>query len=170
MNIQTIEELHKQTTDAFFPVLIDIMHDDIFWDSESFSTGLYENGHLRLINDPRGVEFEGKTYLPSGFSFSEPSDDGKGVGQASIVINAVDERILQLIENISSKPVAQIQTGFERINENELFFVPLQRYSFQLLSVDLEKPNAKWKLSQEPLYSLNAPRDLATSLRCPSAN
>lgn len=165
-----VEELHKQHADISLPVLIDILHDDIFWSAESLSSGLYENGHLRLINDARGVEFDGKTYLPAAFSYTPPQENGNGTGQASLTINAVDETILQIIENITSKPVAQIQTGFERLNEDELMFVPLQKQSFLLSSVDVEKPSAKWKLEKDPYFSLNIPRDLATAMRCPSAN
>jgi hypothetical protein len=166
----TIEELHSRHTDGTFPVLIDVQHDYILWSKEMLDSGKYENGHLRLINDPRGVVYQGFYYSPAAFVFSPPSDDGKVEGNASITVSAIDATMYKIIQNMTSPAVAHITTVFEKVSLNEVVFTPIQSIVMEMRAVEWDKLTAKWKLNKDPVLSLNIPRDLGTVQRCPSAN
>lgn len=168
METNVLEELHKRHSSGSFPVLIDIYHDRILWDSASLKKG-FENGHLRIINDTRGVVYKGKTYLPSVFSYSPPSEDGKAEASASITVSAVDRKMLTVIENMHGSGTATITTIFEKISVNEVVFTPIKTVVFETGNVEWDKLTAKWKLSRDPITVLNVPRDIGTKQRCPSA-
>ena len=169
MNLQTIEELHKRNSDSSYPVMIDVQHDYIIWSKKLLETGQYENGHLRLINDTRGVLYQGKYYFPSSFSYTPPTDEGKAETKASISISAIDSSIRTIINNITSGATATITTVFEKVSLNEVVFYPIRSVVFSMGDIDYDKLRAKWNLFSDNVLSLNIPRVLGTIQRCPSA-
>lgn len=169
----TIEELLGQNTDGSIPVLIDIQHDDITWsENTSDYTGDQENGHLRLINANFPVMYKGDSgtahrYMPSVFKFTLPSENGKEVGSTSITISAIDQRVIEVIRSVSTKPKAVIEAFFMR-SDDTIMFSRLYRYEFEMNSVSWDGVSAKWNLVFDPAMQLNVPRDLATQARCPA--
>ena len=166
----TVEELLKPQTDGTIPVLIDIRHEDIVWaENTKEYSGDQENGHLRLINANYPVMYNGHKYMPSVFSFTMPSEDGRKVGSTNITISAIDKRIIEIIRSVSTKPKAVIEAFFTR-QGNEVLFSKLYKYEFEMDSVSWNGVSAKWTLIFDPTMQLNVPRDLATQSRCPSVN
>lgn len=163
----TLEELFKNEQPGSVPILMDIQHDRFIWqDGNPYNQ---ENGHFRVINDTRGVKFNGKTYVPMSFSFEAPSEDGKTTGSASVTISAVDRRIIEIIEKIDTPPECEIEAYFEKIDENRVKFTRLFGYKLKMGSVVFDKLTARWNLVFSSLLQLNIPRDVGTEIRCPAA-
>ena len=168
----TLEELFKESTDGSIPVLMDIEHEGINWGETNRDDGTkgdleQENGHLRLINANYSVKYEGKRYLPSYFSFTMPSEDGKTIGQTSVTISAIDQRIINIIRSIEDKPKATFVALFAR-NDRTVTFSKLYKYTFEMGSVTWDGVSAKWNLVFDPAMQLQVPRDKATPMRCPA--
>lgn len=163
----TIKELFDNPSDGNIPVLLDIQHEGIVWTDNSNEQ---ENGHLRLINNNVQVVYQGKTYLPAAFSFTLPEEDGKKVGDTSISITAIDQRIINLIRSINSKPRCTFDAFYTKYNETQLMFQKLYHYNFEMDSVTWDGITAKWKLIFDPAMKLKIPVDVATINRCPSVN
>lgn len=160
----TLEELFSSNTSGTFPVLVDVRHDALKWDDDTYEQ---EDGHLRLINDQTAVRFGGKKYLPSYFSFTMPQEDGTKIGQTSITISAVDQRIIELIRSIKTRPILVIEALFAKPSENTFAFSRIYHYEFEAKSVNWDDTTAKWDLVFDPTGQMNIPKDLGTMTRCP---
>lgn len=160
----TLQELFAQDTDGNIPILLDIQSDEIFWEDQA-----QENGHLRVVNNNVAVMFEGKKYLPAFFSFDQPSEDGTKVGDTSITISAIDQRVIEIIRSITQKPIAVIDALFTRIDDAKIMFSKLYHYRFQMSDVTWDGVSAKWKLTFDPAMALNVPVDEAIETRVPAA-
>lgn len=163
VEVATIEELFSSSTDGSIPVLLDIEHQDIIWQDADLEQ---DNGHLRLINAPYSVRYEGKKYLPSYFEFSMPSEDGKTISSTSVTISAIDQRIISVIRSVNDKPTVTFHAFFTK-KDNLITFSKLFKYKFQMDSVSWNGISAKWNLIFDPTMQLQVPRDVGTSLRCP---
>lgn len=171
---ETLEELFSKDTDGSIPVLMDIEHEDINWGNIKDKDGSLgdleqENGHLRLINASYSVKYQGKKYLPAYFAFTMPSEDGKTVGQTSVTISAIDQRIIKIIRSIENKPTVTFVALFSR-KDSTVSFSKLYKYSFEMDSVTWDGVSAKWNLIFDPAMQLQVPRDKATNIRCPSVS
>lgn len=166
-NIQTttLAELFDRASDGNIPVLVDIQHEGIIWADDEPEQ---ENGHLRLVNNNAKVKYNGKTYYPAYFSFRLPSEDGQKVGNTSVTISAIDQRVIELIRSIGSMPRCVFEAFYSRINGTQIAFSRLYHYEFLMDSVVWDGVTAKWNLVFDPAMQLNVPRDLATVNRCPS--
>lgn len=162
----TLEELFSQDTDGCIPVLMDIQHDSIVWSDNSQEQ---ENGHLRIVNNSIPVYFEGKKYSPAYFSFELPSEDGKTIGNSTVTISAIDQRVIEVIRSITENPKAVITAAFSKISDTEIIFSKLYRYEFEMGSVTWDGVSAKWGLTFDPAMGRNIPADLASKARCPAA-
>lgn len=168
MEKEVIEELHKRNSSGSLPILIDVQHDKIVWGQKYLQTGKYENGHIRLINDTRGVIYKGQWYFPSAFNYSAPSDDGKIEAKASVTVTAIDKSFRTTIDNMDEGGTATITTVFEKISTDEVVFTPIKTLVFEISDVTWDKLTAKWTLARDPVSTINIPRDLGTIQRCPS--
>ena len=160
----TIEELFTSCTDGSIPVLIDVKHDALTWEDEQYEQ---EDGHLRLINSPTSVRYEGHKYLPSFFSFTIPQEDGQKVGKTSVVISAIDQRVVQLIRSIKTKPRMTIVALFAKPTETSFAFSKVFHYEFEASNASWDDSTAKWDLVFDPITQMNVPKDLGTKTRCP---
>lgn len=167
-NIESIalEELFSQNSDGNIPILLDIEHEDIVWDKDTF--GQF-NGHLRLVNNNVAVMYEGKKYLPSSFSFEIPGEDGATVASTNITISAIDQRIIEVIRSISSKPKANIVAAFTSIDDTKIIFSKLFHYTFEMSNCTWDGVTARWTLTFDPAMLQNIPVDKASAARCPAA-
>lgn len=167
----TLKELFASTTDGTFPILIDIQSDQIVWNysgNESDYRHRQENHHLRLINSNAAVVCNGYLYEPAVFTCEMPSEDGSKVGNMSITISAIDQRIIEIIRSITSKPSAFIDSFFTKISDSQYIFSKMYHYEFQMTSVTWDNVTAKWNLVFDPSMQVNVPRDTGTALRCPA--
>lgn len=160
----TIEELFASGTDGSIPVLIDVTHDALVWDDDQYEQ---ENGHLRLINSPTAVRYDGHKYLPSYFSFTLPQEDGQKIGKTSVVISAIDQRVVQLIRSIKTKPRMSIVAFFAKPTETSFAFSKVYHYKFEASNASWDDSTAKWDLVFDPITQMNVPKDLGTRTRCP---
>lgn len=170
----TLEELFSEDISGNIPILLDIVHEDIFWgeghdDTEENDLIGQTNGHLRLINNNIPVIYEKKKYLPSKFTFEQPQEDGHKVGNTSITISAIDQRIIEIIRSIESKPRAMVIAAFQKLDNTKIVFSKIYHYTFEMSNANWDGVTAKWDLTFDPAMSRNIPVDKATATRCPSA-
>lgn len=161
-----LKELFEQDTSGNIPILLDIEHDEIRWGENDLEQ---EDKHLRIINNTLPVKYDNKRYLPSYFSFEAPQEDGQKVGSASITISAIDQRIIEIIRSISSKPKATVIAAFNQVAENKIVFSKLYNYTFEMSNCTWDGISAKWNLTFDPAMQRNVPVDKANSIRCPAA-
>lgn len=162
----TLEELFAQNTDGCLPILVEIQDDNIIWQTKD---AYDEDGYLRLVSGNIPVMYEGKRYRPSVFTFEQPSEDGKKVGNTNISICAVDKRIIEIIEQIETRPKVEIVAAYCKASDEEIIFTKLYHYRFTMGQVQWDGITAKWSLTFDTAMEQNAPVDLATEARCPAA-
>lgn len=160
----TMSELFDRASDGNIPILVDIQHGNIMWEDNIEQ----ENGHLRLVNNNAKVKYQGKTYYPAYFSFITPSEDGQKVGNTSVTISAIDQRIIEVIRSIKSAPKCVFEAFYTRLTDTQIVFSKLYYYEFQMDSATWDGITAKWNLVFDSAAQLNVPRVLATVNRCPS--
>lgn len=167
----TLEELFSQDTSGAIPILADVVHENIIWKDDSYEQ---ENHHLRLINDTTAVKYKGHVYMPAYFGFVTPQEDGKKIGNTTITISAIDQRIIEVIRSITENPPRLIIETFfckTKINERTAFqFSSLGRYEFRMTNVRWNETTAQWDLVFDPAMQLNVPVDTANEIRCPAVN
>lgn len=167
LEIETLKELFDQNQSGNIPVLVEIKHPEIKWKDNSQEQ---ENGYLRLINAPMAVMFNGHKYLPSVFQFSIPKEDGSKVGDTSITISSIDQRIIEVIRAIKTNPIATIEAFYSKISDDEYMFSKLYHFEFKMGSCSWDDVTAKWTLEYDPAMQINVPKDKATTFRCPAVN
>lgn len=160
----TISELFDRASDGNIPILVDIQHGSIVWEDNKEQ----ENGHLRLVNNNAKVKYQEKVYYPAYFSFVLPSEDGQKVGNTSVTISAIDQRIIEVIRSINSAPKCVFEAFYTKLSDTQILFSKLYHYEFLMDSVNWDGITAKWNLVFDSACQLNVPRVLATVNRCPS--
>lgn len=165
----TIEELYKENKSGHIPVLLDIISDEIIWDDNYKNQ---ENGHMRLINSDTAVMYNGNKYLPAYFSCSLPQEDGKKIGNASITISAIDQRIIQIIRSITQQPKCVIESVYAKMKTEDdhtvFVFKKLNKYEFAMSSVSWNESTADWTLVFDPAMQINVPKDKGSIMRNPA--
>lgn len=167
LELETLKDLFDQNQDGNIPVLVDITHEEIKWQDQSFEQ---EDKHLRLINAPAAVMYNAHKYIPSVFQFTMPKEDGVKVSDTSITISAIDQRIIEVIRAIKTNPTAVIEAFYSKINNDEYLFSKLYHFEFKMGACSWDDVTAKWTLEFDPGMQVNVPKDKATTFRCPAAN
>lgn len=160
----TLEELFASNTSGSLPILIDVRHDALKWTDRTYEQ---DDKHLRLINAPTAVRYDGHKYLPAYFSFTMPQEDGNKIGQSSITISTIDQRIVELIRTIRTRPIMVIEAMFTKPTDNTFAFSRIYHYEFEAKSATWDDSTAKWDLVFDPVMQMNVPKDLGTKTRCP---
>lgn len=171
--IQTVamEEIWKQNSDGHLPILLEVFNPDIKWNDSSLEQ---DNMYLRLINDSNPVVYKEKKYIPAVFDFTPPEENGKNIGQASIVLSAIDSRVVQLLRSIDLQCKVTVVAMFAKKEEqnNKIIykFLPLDNLTTQMPSASYNKLTAQLNLIFKDVLKLNVPRDKATQNQLPSVN
>ena len=166
--IQTIalEEIWKQNSDGYLPVLVEIYNPDIVWDDNSLEQ---ENMYLRVVNDTNNIVYKGKKYLAASFTYKPPEEDGKKISDASITISTIDTRVIQFIRSIELPSEVTIIAAFAK-NDTTYMFYPLDKLKATLPSATYNQTTASFNLVFKNAMTLNVPRDVATKNQLPSVN
>lgn len=166
--IQTValEEIWKQNTDGYIPVLLEIYNPDLKWNDNSLEQ---ENMYLRVIDDSNPVIYKGKRYLPCRFEYTPPEEDGKKLGQATINLSAIDTRVVQMLRSIELQCEVKVVAAFAR-NGSEYRFLPLDYLTAKMPTATYNRITASLSLINKDVLTLNVPRDVATKNTLPSVN
>lgn len=171
INSIALKELFSESTSGNIPLLAEIRHEHIKWKDNSQEQ---DDGYFRIINDTAPVRYKGKRYMPAFFSFSIPSEDGKKIGNTTITISAIDQRIIEIIRSINSKPpVLVINAVFVRktIDDKMAYeFHELGEYRFLMTNVRWSETTAQWDLVFDSTMQINVPIDKGTEFRNPAIN
>jgi hypothetical protein len=166
-----------RTSALFLPVLLDIQHPEIAWGEQGDSQFIQQDGHLRLVNDIRGVMYKGDDtephyYAPCSFSAKMSKEDGKSKGTATLSVSAVDGRIIEVIRSVTEGVTCRITAFYSKIeNENnqvKYVFSKLYGKEFEMGSVTWTGTSAQWELNADGIMDLNAPRDKGSLFRFPA--
>lgn len=172
----------QQHSQVFLPVLLDIMHPEIVWRNQDGDESTWqETGHLRVVNDIRGVKYKGddlsaKYYSPCTFSIKLPKDDGKSKGTASLSISCIDVRVIEVIRSVTEDLTCRVVALFAKQKTNDTgdgyTYVFSKQYGkkFSMNGVTWEGTTATWSLDPDAVMDLNVPRDMTSSFRVPGAS
>jgi hypothetical protein len=171
MNEKTIqsvalEEIWKQNSDGYMPVLLEIYNPDIKWNDKSLAQ---EDMYLRVIDDSNPVVYKGKKYLSCRFEYTPPEEDGKKLGQASINISAIDSRVTQMLRSIELQCEVKVVAAFAK-NGNVYKFLPIDYLTAKMPTATYDRITATLSLINKDVLSLNVPRDIATKNTLPSVD
>jgi hypothetical protein len=167
----------QESDSSFLPVLVDIRHSGIYWGPDAGGETSQENGHLRLVNDVRGVKYKGDDpvpywYAPCTFSFKPGKDDGKNKANASITISAADSRIIEVIRSIEEDLVCQVVALYGKVKNDEgrvsYTFTKVYGKEFDMTSVNWDGISAQFTLNPDSTLDMNTPRDKGSLFRFPS--
>jgi len=172
-NIQTValEELWKQNTSGHIPVLLEIFNPDIKWEDNSLEQ---ENMYLRVIDDTNAVVYRGKKYLPAKFNFTPPEETGKTVGQSTITLSAIDDRVVQMLRSIELQCDVTVMAMFAKettaSGKSTYKFLPLDNLKTRMPNATYDRITAQLNLAYKDVLKLNVPRDKATKNQLLSVN
>lgn len=152
----TANELWSETTDGHIPGLLEIYNPDIHWGDGSFEQ---EDMYLRVINDTNAVRYKGKKYIPCGFSFKPPAEDGSKVGAGTITISNLDSRVQQMIGSIKIPSDVKVVAMFAKPNGNKYVFREISTWNFGMENANANRSTATFNLIIDDVYQLNVPRD-----------
>ena len=176
------ESIVQKSDSVFLPILIDIKHPGIVWNyPESKDPEILklrqQDGHLRLVNDTRGLIYKGNDPEPHyydrcNFSVKMPKEDGKQKGNASISISVIDHSLVEIIREIEEDLVCRVVGMYSKVeNSNgsvKYAFTKLYGREFDMGSVTWEGATANWELDPDRIMDLNVPKDMATAFRLSS--
>ncbi len=170
ISTQSFKDMSQRNDSAYLPVLLDIQSPYIVWEGNDNEQ---ENGHLRLINDVRGVKYKGnelepKYFAPANFKYKKPKEDGKKKGKASLSCTCTDERMIEVIRSINEDLDCNIVALYAHIDDNKFAFAKMDIRSFKLTSVQCDKLTATWELNSDEVTDLSVPRDKGSNFRCPA--
>lgn len=165
IELSTVQELWKSSTDGFLPIMIEIFNPDLKWEEGSGMDNMY----LRLINDSSCVIYHEKKYYPCKFTFTPPEENGKKIGDANLVISGIDARITSAVESIEVPCEANI-TAFFAKKGNTYVFRPLDSIKMSMDLANCSPTTITFTLSFKELLSINAPVDVATGNKFFSIN
>lgn len=182
ITLETFEGMSQKSESIFLPVLLDIMHPDIYWEyPESEDPEVLkkrqQNGHLRLVYDPKGMMYKGDNdapvwYAPCFFSIKMPKEDGKSKGDTTISISCVDSRIIEVIRSIDEDLTCHIDALYSKINSENgkvrYTFTKLHGRNFEMGDVTWDGLQAQWNLNPDSIMDLNIPKDMGSRFRLPS--
>lgn len=172
-NIQVValEEIWKQNSEGHIPVLLEIYNPDLKWNDNSLDQ---ENTYLRVIDDSNAVVYGGKKYIPARFEYTPPEENGKNIGQASIVLSAIDGRVDQMLRSIELPCEVTVMAVFAKgtmANGRTIYqFYPLDNLKTTMNAATYNKTTAQLTLVYKDVLKLNVPRDKATKDQLPSIN
>lgn len=173
-----VAESESQSADpAFLPVLLDITHPEITWFEDQNEKTAQQDGHLRLVNDVRGVMYQGDDtephyYYPCNFSIKMPKEDGKTKGKASASISCADGRIVEVIRSVSEGLEAQVVAFYAKMTNDDgqvrYAFSKLYSKKFSLGDVTYDGLNASWTFDPDNTAEMSIPVDKGSLFRFPA--
>jgi hypothetical protein len=170
----TLDSMEQKSDSIFLPILLDITHPSIVWDGIS---DVQQDGHLRLVNDVRGIRYKGDDlephyYAPCNFTIKMPKEDGKNKSSATASISTVDGRAIEVIRSVDEDLNCQVIAFYAKIkNENDTVqyvFSKLYGKKFQMGGVTWTDTSAEWELDPDKIMDLNMPRDKGSMFRFPA--
>lgn len=173
-----LESVTSESDSIYLPVLLDISHPMITWpDSVKAGDTGQQDGHLRLINDVRGVKYKGESsvahyYAPCSFSVKMPKDDGKTKSNATVTIASVDGRVIEVIREVPENVKCRIVALWAKIKNDDgtvrYMFSKLYGREFEMAGVTGNGVSVQWTLDPDGILSLNVPRDKGSLFRFPA--
>jgi hypothetical protein len=146
-------EIARRNTQAKFPVLIKIEHEEL--------------GDFYYANSDQDIIYDGNTYYASVFSLEPPDKDGDKVGNARITISAIDQIWIQRIRS-TQKPARLYFIAAILYDKNGNIQVEkLEENSFILRSASWNEIAISWEMVFDENMTILLPAEDCTVLTCP---
>lgn len=167
-HLQTVamEELWKSQSDGYIPALLEIYNPDIKWTDESLGQ---DPCYLRVISDTNAVVYKGKRYLPCKFEYTPPEENGKKIGNASLTISSIDQRVPMILRSIDLQCEITINAYFSKVGSVVKFY-PIDSLKAMGPTASYNKSTATFNLVFKDVSQLQIPTEEATSDKLPSVN
>jgi hypothetical protein len=153
MNYYAQKEIARRTTQAKFPFLIEITHEEM--------------GPFYYANSDEDILYDNERYLSAVFSINPPDRDGNKIGDAQLTISAVDQQWIQKIRS-TQKPAKLhfIATIIYKRNGN-LYIEPIDENSFTLRMASWNEIAITWNMTFDENMDIMLPAEDCTALTCP---
>ena len=167
----------QKSDSIFLPILMDITHPEITWDEDQTSPSSQQDGHLRLVNDVRGIMYRGDGdrahyYAPCSFSIKFPKEDGRQKSSATASISCADGRLIEVIRSVGEDLSVQVVAMYAKITAEDggirYTFSRLGSRSYSMGDVSYDGLTASWTLDPDAVMDASAPKDKGSLFRFPS--
>jgi hypothetical protein len=149
-------EIVRRNTQAKFPMLIKIEHDDM--------------GDLYYANSDQDIAYGGNTYVASVFSLKPPDRDNDTVGNAQITISAVDQTWIQRIRSVQKPARLHFMAVIQYDGDGSIQPEKLEENSFALRAASWNEIAITWDMIFDENMTILLPAEDCTALACPGAS
>jgi hypothetical protein len=149
-------EIARRNTQAKFPILIKIEHEEL--------------GNFYYANSDQNILYENQTYLASVFSLKPPDRDGDEVGNAQITISATDQTWIQRIRSVQKPATLHFMAVIQYDNSGNIQLEKLEENSFVLRMASWNETTISWDMIFDENMSILLPAEDCTALTCPGAS
>jgi hypothetical protein len=146
-------EIARRNTQAKFPALIEITHDDM--------------GPFRYANSDQDIMYDGQTYLASVFSIEPPDKDGDKIGNARITISTIDQEWIERIRSTQKPAKLRFVATIVYDKDGKVEVEKLEENSFTLRSASWNEIAISWELVFDENMTILLPAEDCTVLTCP---
>lgn len=143
-------ELLKMQTQAKFPFLIKIVHEDL--------------GTFRYANCDETITYDSEEYLPALFSIDRGARQEGSISNAQLTLSAVDQEWIVKIRSTQKR--AKLYFVASIVNGNEV--EPMAEEEYGLKIVNWDELSISWEMIFDETMDILIPSDVATSTKNPA--
>lgn len=167
----------QRNESMFLPILLDICHPEITWKEDQTHALSQKNGHLRLVNDVRGVMYRGDDdephyYAPCAFTIKLPKEDGRQKSSATASISCADGRLIEVIRSVGEDLCVRVVAMYAKITGSDggprYTFSKLGSREYAMGDVTYDGLNASWTFDPDTTMDASVPKDKGSLFRFPS--
>ena len=155
---KAIQQLFRRQTTAAFPIFLEIEH------------AIFPNGILRIVNFHTSLTFNGNVYAAAGFEFTPPKQGDKTVGNAQVVISAIDQTVIQKIREMNSRAKATTVASFYIDEGGSVIIEPMEEWTFTLGKVSWNEISATWEMIFDERMDRVVPVHRMNQVNCAGAS
>jgi hypothetical protein len=152
-NYYAQKEIARRATQAQFPFLIEITHEDM--------------GPFYYANADEDIDYDGKTYLSAVFSLQPPDRDGSKIGDAQLTISAVDQQWILKIRSTQKPAKLRFIAAMVCQKDGSVWIEPIEENAFTLRAASWNETAIVWNLVFDENMAILLPAEDCTVLTCP---
>jgi hypothetical protein len=153
MNFYAQKEIARRSTQAQFPFLIEIAHEDM--------------GSFYYANADENIAYGGQTYLSAVFSLQPPDRDGSRIGDAQLTISAVDQQWTLKIRSTQKPAKLRFIAAIVYQKDGSVWVEPIEENEFTLRAASWNEIAIVWNLVFDENMAILLPSEDCTALTCP---
>lgn len=147
------QQILRTHTQAMFPYLIEINHEDL--------------GTFYYINSSEGLEWNGKYFNPVCFSIQPPEYNSTGLTNATLTMTAIDQEWIMKIRSTNKRAKIRFLAAMVNTRKGEIEVEVLENIEFVLTSVSWNEIAITWTMEVEQTIQTQIPLHTADATTCP---